>query len=124
MASGPRRAWSLKLARAPFTEKQRTPPAAVAHAAEKGLKLREEHGRGGTDVGRRRANQLKNREAVSERDIKSMYSYFARHDVDKRGKNWADKDKPSAGYIAWLLWGGEPGRKWIDGLHAKLEEAS
>ncbi len=112
------------MAQATFTEKQRTPPAAVAHEAEKGLKLREEHGRGGTDVGRRRANQLKNREAVSERDIKSMYSYFARHDVDKRGKNWADKDKPSAGYIAWLLWGGEPGRKWVDGLHEKLEKAS
>lgn len=107
-----------------LTEKQRTPPAAVAKEAEKGLKLREEHGRGGTDVGRRRANQLKDREAVSERDIKSIYSYFARHQVDKRGKNWADKDKPSAGYIAWLLWGGEPGKTWVEGLHAKLEDAA
>jgi hypothetical protein len=107
-----------------LTETQRTPPAAVAKEAEKGLKLREEHGRGGTEVGRRRANQLKNRETVSERDIKSMYSYFARHDVDKRGKNWADKERPSAGYIAWLLWGGEPGRTWVDGLHAKLDKAS
>ena len=107
-----------------LTEKQRTPPAAVAKEAEKGLKLREEHGRGGTDVGRRRATQLKNREAVSERDIKSMYSYFARHQVDKRGKNWGDKDKPSAGYIAWLLWGGEAGKTWVEGLHGKLEDAA
>ncbi|MES2861147.1 MAG: hypothetical protein V4701_06715 [Pseudomonadota bacterium] len=111
------------MAASSLTEKQRTPPAAVAAQAEKGLKLREEHGRGGTDVGRRRANQLKNREAVSERDIKSMYSYFARHTVDKQGANWADKDKPSAGYIAWLLWGGEAGKAWIDGLHAKLDKA-
>lgn len=110
-------------AKTELTEKQRTPPAAVAREAEKGLKLREEHGRGGTDVGRRRANQLKNREAVSVRDIKSMYSYFARHNVDKRGKNWADKDKPSAGYIAWLLWGGDAGRKWVDGLHDRLDGA-
>ena len=51
-----------------------------------------------------------------------MYSYFARHNVDKRGKNWGDPDKPSAGYIAWLLWGGDPGRKWIDGLHDKLDQ--
>lgn len=107
-----------------LTEKQRTPPAAVAKEAEKGLKLREEHGRGGTDVGRRRANQLKNREPVSERDIKSMYSYFARHQVDKRGRHWADKDKPSAGYIAWLLWGGEAGKTWVEGLHGKLEDAA
>lgn len=111
------------MATSSLTEKQRTPTAAVAKEAEKGLKLREEHNRGGTDVGRRRANQLKSREPVSERDIKSMYSYFARHDVDKRGKNWGDKDNPSAGYIAWLLWGGDAGRTWVDGLHAKLDKA-
>lgn len=105
-----------------LTEKQRTPPASVAKEAEKGLKLRDEHGRGGTDVGRKRAQQLKNREPVSKRDIKSMHSYFARHKVDKRGKHWGDKDKPSAGYIAWLLWGGEPGKKWADGLREKLDD--
>ncbi len=106
-----------------LTDTQRTPPATVAKQAEKGLKLREEHGRGGTEVGRRRANQLKNREPVSDRDIKSMYSYFARHTVDKQGKGWADKDKPSAGYIAWLLWGGDAGETWAHGLHDKLEKA-
>ena len=112
------------MAASTLTDKQRTPPATVAREADKGLKLREEHGRGGTEVGVRRAHQLKNRETVSERDIKSMYSYFARHTVDKRGKNWGDRDKPSAGYIAWLLWGGEVGKAWIDGLHAKLDEAA
>ena len=106
----------------PFTDMQRTPPKGVADCAAKGLELREQHGRGGTDVGRRRAEQLKGQHAVSERDIKSMYSYFARHNVDKRGKNWGDPDKPSAGYIAWLLWGGDPGRKWIDDLHGKLDD--
>ncbi len=111
------------MAASALTEKQRTPPAAVAKQAERGLALRHEHGRGGTEVGRRRANQLRNRETVSDRDIRSMYSYFARHAVDKDGANWASKDKPSAGYIAWLLWGGEPGRKWVDGLHARLEKA-
>jgi hypothetical protein len=105
-----------------LTEKQRTPPAAVAREAEKGLKLREAHGRGGTEVGLRRARQLRDRKPVSLRDIKSMHSYFARHEVDKRGKNWGDPDKPSAGYIAWLLWGGEAGRKWADGLRARLDD--
>ena len=110
-------------AKSNLTDAQRTPPKGVAEQAAKGLELREQHGRGGTDVGRRRAHQLANRETVNERDIKSMYSYFARHQVDKRGKNWGDKDKPSAGYIAWLLWGGEPGKRWIDGLHGRLEGA-
>lgn len=65
-----------------LAEKQRTPPVAVAKQTEKGLELRQEHGRGGTEVGRRRADQLKTGETVSERDIRSMYSNFARHDID------------------------------------------
>ena len=80
-------------------------------------------GRHRTEVGHARGLQLKNREPVSDRDIKSMYSYFARHAVDKRGKYWGMKDKPSARYIAWLLWGGDPGKEWIDDLRDKLREA-
>ena len=106
-----------------LSDRQRTPPKAVAAAAERGLALREAHGRGGTEVGLRRARRLSNRETVSDRDIKSMYSYFARHAVDKRGAHWADADKPSAGYIAWQLWGGDAGRDWIDRLRATLREA-
>ncbi len=103
-----------------LTDAQRTPTAAMATQAKKGLDLRQTHGRGGTEVGVRRAHQLVDRRAVSDRDIKSMYSYFARHQVDKRGKNWADPDKPSAGYIAWLLWGGEPAKAWVGRLHERL----
>lgn len=72
----------------------------------------------------RRAHQLANRSPVSEKDIKSMYSYFARHAVDKRGKDWANAARPSAGYIAWLLWGGEPAKVWVGSLQEKLEAAS
>ena len=106
-----------------LSDHDRTPPKAVADAARRGLDLREAHGRGGTEVGVRRAEQLMDRGPVSDRDIKSMYSYFARHAVDKRGRHWADEKKPSAGYIAWQLWGGDAGRDWIDGLRTRLREA-
>lgn len=106
-----------------LSDEDRTPPAVVAEAARRGLDLRERHGRGGTEVGVRRADQLAARETVSDRDIKSMYSYFARHAIDKRGRHWADEARPSAGYIAWQLWGGDAGRDWIDGLRARLREA-
>lgn len=106
-----------------LSDEERTPPRAVAEAAREGLQLREQHGRGGTEVGVRRANQLMERRLVSDRDIKSMYSYFARHAVDKRGKHWSDPAKPSAGFIAWLLWGGEPGRAWIETLRSRLRDA-
>jgi len=105
-----------------LSDEQRTPPKAVADAAERGLELRREHKRGGTEVGVRRAEQLMSQEVLSDRDIKSMYSYFARHVVDKHGKDWSNKDKPSAGYIAWQLWGGDAARDWIHGLRETLRE--
>jgi hypothetical protein len=107
-----------------LSDEDRTPPEAVADAARRGLDLREEHGRGGTEVGVRRAEQLMEREPVSDRDIKSMYSYFARHTVDKDGKGWGSRTDPSAGYIAWLLWGGDPAERWIKRLHDRLEKAN
>lgn len=106
-----------------LSDERRTPPGAVAEAARRGLELREAHGRGGTEVGVRRAERLMDREPVSDRDIKSIYSYFARHAVDKLGKDWGRSDKPSAGYIAWQLWGGDAGRDWIHELRAALREA-
>ena len=106
-----------------LSDDDRTPPEAVAEAARRGLALRERHGRGGTEVGVRRADRLGAREAVSDRDIKSIYSYFARHAVDRRGRDWDNRARPSAGYIAWQLWGGDAGRDWIDGLRARLREA-
>lgn len=110
------------MAQSQLTDPQRTPTAEMAKQAKKGLDLRQDHGRGGTEVGVRRAHQLADRRPVSDKDIKSMYSYFARHKVDKRGKHWADPKKPSAGYIAWLLWGGDAGRDWVGKLHDKLDQ--
>jgi hypothetical protein len=102
------------------------PPANVAAAAKRGLELREKFHRGGTSVGARRAKQLAERLDVSLRDVTAMSAYFARHEVDKASKShdWGDETDPSAGYIAWLLWGGEPGRRWADGLKARLNKTA
>ena len=97
-----------------------TPPTDVAEAAEKGLELRRKFQRGGTDIGVARARDLKNRRSLSEETIDRMVSYFARHEVDKRGSNFGNDDDPSAGYIAWLLWGGDPGRDWAEDRQAAL----
>ncbi|QMW23145.1 hypothetical protein [Sandaracinobacteroides saxicola] len=102
----------------------RVPTATMAANAEKGLKLRERFGRGGTAVGVRRARQLAAREALGEADIKAMHSYFARHAVDKKAKakRWGDESDPSAGYIAWLLWGGDEGAAWARARHDELKD--
>lgn len=101
--------------------KETVPPAAVAKEAARGLDLREKHGRGGTEVGVARARALKERKPVDIATMKKMRSYFARHNVDKRGKNWGDAEKPSAGYTAWLLWGGEAGKSWVESTLAEAE---
>jgi hypothetical protein len=55
-----------------------------------------------------------------------MSAYFARHQADKASMSneWGDESDPSAGYIAWLLWGGEPGRRWADSLTARLNKTA
>ena len=100
-----------------------TPTAKMAASAKKGLKLRDDFGRGGTDVGVRRAEQLAVQEDLTAEDVKSMHSYFARHEVDKDGKahEWGSDTDPSAGYIAWLLWGGDEGKDWADRHADKLD---
>ncbi|WDJ06090.1 DNA-binding protein [Xanthomonas campestris] len=100
-----------------------TPPKTVANAAARGLRLREQHGRGGTAIGVARARDLSIQKQLSSQTIRRMHAYFARHSVDKTGKGWADRTKPSAGYIAWLLWGGDAGQRWAERLHARLQEA-
>ena len=105
------------------SEPDLTPPAAVARNAEKGLELRRQHKRGGTQVGVARARDLAARRTLSPQTIRRMTSYFARHAVDKKGENFDSEDDPSAGAIAWLLWGGDEGRDWAERMKAALEQA-
>jgi hypothetical protein len=70
-----------------------------------------------------RARDLKNRRSLSPETIKRMTSYFARHAVDKEAADFGNEDDPSAGYIAWLLWGGDAGREWAEDIKAKMENA-
>ena len=89
-------------------------PADVAAVARRGLEARERYGRGGTLVGARRARQLAERQVVSIDTIKRMVAYFTRHAVDLEAPaaKPGHPDYPSAGRIAWDLWGGAPGRAW------------
>ena len=98
-----------------------TPPEEVAQYAEEGLRLRREFGRGGTMVGVARARDLKNRRKASPRTIARMVSFFARHEVDKRGRNYNHPTKPSNGLIAWLLWGGDPGKAWANKVKQQMK---
>lgn len=95
-----------------------SPPQQVRKNAARALELRKKHGRGMTAVGVARARDLSNGKNISADTIKRMHSYFARHEVDKKGEGWG---KDSAGYIAWLGWGGDAGRSWVNGIMRKLD---
>lgn len=92
------------------------PTETIAAEAKKGLEWRAEHGRGGTEVGVARARQLSNRQELSPETVRRMVSYFARHEVDKQAEGFSQGEDgfPSAGRIAWQLWGGDAGQAWAN----------
>lgn len=99
------------------------PPQGAMEEAERGLAWRDEYNRGGTEVGVARARDISNGKNLSPDTINRMVSYFARHEVDKQGQGWSpDEDGfPSAGRIAWALWGGDPGRVWAEKVKKQME---
>ena len=101
-----------------------TPTQAMSEEAKRGLAWRKEHGRGGTAVGVARANQLVRRDKLSPRTVLRMYSFFARHEVDKQAEGFkrGEDGYPSAGRIAWALWGGDAGQKWATGKRDLIKQ--
>ena len=110
-----------------------TPTDAMVEEAERGLEWRKEHGRGGTEVGVARARDIQNRKELSIRTVKRMYSFFSRHEVDKQAEGFSSGEEgyPSAGRIAWALWGGDAGfafarrvKESVDSVDDKADRAA
>jgi ATP-dependent Clp endopeptidase proteolytic subunit ClpP len=102
------------------------PTAAMAAEANLGLSWRAEYNRGGTAVGVARARDISNRANLSPETIGRMVSYFARHEVDKQADGFSPGEDgyPSAGRIAWALWGGDPGASWARSKYKQLNPES
>jgi hypothetical protein len=103
-----------------------TPPSGARTEARRGLEWRREYNRGGTAVGVARARDIANGKALSNSTVKRMVSYFARHEVDKKGQGWSPGQDgyPSAGRIAWALWGGDAGRSWANKVARQIDSAN
>ena len=102
------------------------PTDAMVAEARRGLEWRRAYGRGGTEVGVARASSIINRENLSRETIGRMASFFARHEVDKQGQGFdrGEPGYPSAGRIAWALWGGDPGKSFAEAILAELESTT
>ncbi len=75
------------------------PTSGMQSAARRAIKLKEQgKAKGaGTAVGWTRAGQLARGETLSLSTVKRMYSFFSRHEVDKKGKDWDNAENPSNG---------------------------
>ena len=97
-------------------------PSGVKSEAQKGLDWRKEFGRGGIGPGQQTARMLVGNKMTVAR-VRKMRAYLARHEVDKKGEGWAPGQKgfPSAGRIAWALWGGDSGKAWSNKVMRSVE---
>lgn len=80
-------------------------------------------GNGFTAVGKKRASDLAAGHPVSAETILRMYSFFKRHEVDKRaeGFNSGEDGFPSPGRVAWSAWGGDAGFTWSTRIRNQLD---
>ena len=100
------------------------PTKGMMEEAKKGLEWRKEYGRGGTEVGVARARNIKNGDNLSIDTIKRMNSFFARHEKSSKGGEGFKPSQdgfPSAGRIAWSLWGGDSGQSWAEKKVKEIE---
>jgi hypothetical protein len=113
------------------------PPKSVADAASKGLEYREkaspsnkggltpaEASKQGIGSGVQRAVNLKNRDNISPDVIRQMVAFFSRHEKNKsiapenKSTPWNDK-----GHVAWMIWGGDPGKAWAEKVRNQMDAA-
>ena len=139
LASRPKKAASPRKAAIPkkYEHIDFKPPKGVADAAAKGLEMRqkaspsnkggltsEEAGKQGIGSGVQRAVNLKNRDTISPEVIKQMRGFLSRSEksseisAENKSTPWNDK-----GYVAWLLWGGDPAKAWVDKIIGQMEAA-
>jgi len=90
-------------------------PDSVANNAKKGIELNEKNGnRCATQTGKVRAQQLANKEPISEETVQRMYSYLSR-----ASEYYNPSDTEACGTISYLLWGGPAALIWS---RSKLKE--
>ena len=83
-------------------------------------------GSGFTAVGKKRASDLAAGHPVSAETILRMYSFFKRHEVDKKaeGFNSGEVGFPSAERVAWSAWGGDAGFDWSTKIRNQISKSA
>jgi len=94
-------------------------PKNVQENAQKGLELRKEYGRGGTEVGMRTARQLAKGGNATPELIKKIYKFFPRH-LDNIKKSLETKTEVENSEISAFLWGSLEGMYWANRIYKRM----
>jgi hypothetical protein len=98
-------------------------PESVKKVALYSFKIKKLGFRGGIETGWKRAKQLSTKSSISIQDLKYMRAWFARHIITSYPtyKRWVKAGRPKdsswhnkRGIIAWLIWSGDAGFKWVN----------
>lgn len=81
--------------------------------------MKEENGKKVFGTGMRTARRIASG-AIDRPQMELMRAWFARHGESPKEKE-ARKDKTSKASIAWALWGGSPGRRFVESKLRDLE---
>jgi uncharacterized protein len=105
-----------------------TPPKGVQDEAQRALAWIADGfaGSGFTPTGKKRAQDLAAGTKVSAETILRMYSFFKRHEVDKKaqGFNSGEDGFPSPGRVAWSAWGGDAGFTWSTKIRNQISKSA
>jgi hypothetical protein len=103
-----------------------TPNAGMKAAARRALKWKED-GKAtgaGTPIGWGRATDIVAGRSMSLSTVRRMFSFFSRHEVDKKGKDFNNTSNPSNGRIMWDAWGGDAGFSWSRAIVNRMKDKS
>jgi hypothetical protein len=101
------------------------PPRGVRTACARGIALHEQ-GHGGDGLQPETvawARRIARGEAVSPEKATKMNAWFARHATSPGEAEARRTDKRSPAWVAWLLWGGNAGRRWARRLVRQMNAA-
>jgi hypothetical protein len=102
-----------------------SPNSGMKSAARRAIKWKEDgEAKGaGTPVGWGRARDIVAGRSMSLSVVKRMYSFFSRHEVDKKGEGfYSGPNFPSKGRVMWDAWGGDAGFSWSRAIAKRNED--
>jgi hypothetical protein len=95
-------------------------PPAVRDEAMRAVRMAHRHNYGAWHmIGLARAVQLATVPRIDTRSVERMRAFFTRHAKDAEAAGFGNDERPSRGYLAHLVWGGDPAKEWVMGMEQR-----